>query len=80
MARTSEDHWQAYRRKMLRETEQFIEWGLRHPDEVNWIPSWPVGKSRVPSQVARWFYNTLLTSGDEGGLRGLWRRRLGRRR
>lgn len=66
---------------MLAETERFIEWGLRHPELVNWIPAKPVGAGGFPVAVAQWFYRTVF-SGNGDSRRDTWRRmlRLGFRR
>ena len=75
MGPTGEEDWQAYRRRMLAETEQFIEWGLRHPEQVDWIPIKPIGEGAFPRKVADWFYQTIFAGdGDEGA--GFWRRKL----
>ena len=75
MSGTGEDIWQQHRRAMLAETERFIEWGLRHPELVNWIPAKPVASGGFPRKGADWFYATVLS--DVGGRRtGHWRRKL----
>ena len=53
--------WDQYRRRMLRETEAFIEWGLANPDKVVDIPAKPVGQGGFPAEVGRWFWNVMLT-------------------
>ncbi|NLF32751.1 MAG: hypothetical protein GX591_17900 [Planctomycetes bacterium] len=55
-----EQEWLAYRRKMIAETERFIEWGLKHPDLVTWIPSKPVNQGGYPRRVATWFYSVVF--------------------
>jgi hypothetical protein len=52
--------WEEHRRRMLRETEAFIEWGLAHPDEVIDIPAKPVGEGGFPAEVGKWFWNVVL--------------------
>jgi hypothetical protein len=52
--------WEEHRRRMLRETEAFIEWGLAHPDEVIDIPAKPVGQGGFPPEVGKWFWNVIL--------------------
>lgn len=80
MKATGEEAWQAYRRAMLKETEQFIEWGLRHPELVNWIPAKPVGAGGFPRQVCEWFYRTVFSgSGESEGWRQRLRRAVSRR-
>ena len=55
-----EDEWTAYRKEMLAETERFIEWGLRNPDRVHWIPAKPMGSGTFPRKVADWFYTSVF--------------------
>lgn len=71
------ESWEEQRRRMLEETEQFIEWGLRHPELVHWIPSKPVGAGGFPRQVAAWFYDTVFSSEESDGF---WRRLRGVKR
>ena len=75
MGPTGEDSWQSYRRKMLAETEHFIEWGLRHPELVNWIPAKLEGTGRFPRKVTNWFYQTVF-SGQDSRHGHIWRDRL----
>ncbi|MFW6133829.1 MAG: hypothetical protein ACOC8F_08025 [Planctomycetota bacterium] len=56
------ESWQAYRRKMIRQTEVFIEYYLRHPEEVIPIPVKPARDGAFPAAVGRWFWNTVLRS------------------
>lgn len=55
--------WVAYRREMIAETERFIEWGLKHPELVTWIPSKPVDQEGYPRRIASWFYSTVFRRG-----------------
>lgn len=66
MGMKNQENWEAYRQQMLDETSRFIEWGLAHPDEVNWIPAKPVDKGSYPSEVATWFWSTVLSESREG--------------
>ena len=75
MKGASQDNWQRHRREMLAETERFIEWGLRHPERVHWIPAKPVSRGDFPRKVADWFYNTVL-SGAAGQPSEYWRDKL----
>ena len=75
MAQTGEDNWQIYRRKMLAETERFIEWGLRNPTLVNWIPAKKVDARGFPKKVTDWFYQTVFSDGEAPQVR-FWRQRL----
>ena len=75
MAQTGEDNWQVYRRQILAETERFIEWGLRNPGLVNWIPAKKMDGRGFPQKVTDWFYQTVFADGD-GPRARFWRRRL----
>ncbi len=72
MSLASHEGWQQYRRRMLRETERFIEWGLAHPDEVVPIPTKRVEDGGFPAQVGAWFWDlVLLRRGDARSRRWL---------
>jgi hypothetical protein len=62
MRAASGETWQQYRRRIIRETERFIEWGLAHPDEVIEIPMKPASEGGFPRKVGEWFWTTVLTS------------------
>lgn len=62
MAKNYAKSWDEYRRDMIRETERFIEYGLKHPELVIEIPAKPVGDGGYPRQVADWFWHVVLTS------------------
>jgi hypothetical protein len=55
------ESWQQYRRRMIRETERFIEFHLRHPECIIEIPAKPVGQGGFPKQVSDWFWRMVLT-------------------
>lgn len=74
MPYTSEESWQEYRRRMLRETERFIEYGLRHPDEVIEIPAKLVGRGGFPAAMSQWFWGVVLTSRTDTRLEKLRQR------
>jgi len=77
MARSLEEAWQAYHREMIRETEQFIEWGLAHPDEVIEIPAKPAGEEGFPREVSDWFYSIVLRDpAEDTSTLARWRRKL----
>jgi hypothetical protein len=63
---------------MLDQTSRFIEWGLKHPELVVWIPTKVVGTGGFPRRVADWFWAAALSSRADGTLRR-WRDRLLRR-
>ena len=54
--------WIAIRRRMLRETEVFLEEGLRHPERQLVIPAIPVGRTRFPRGFAHLFWSQILGS------------------
>lgn len=54
------ESWDEYRRRMLRETERFIEYGLAHPEDIIEIPAKPVGTEGFPRQISDWFWQTVL--------------------
>ena len=74
MSQSSQESWREYRSRLLTETSQFIEWGLRHPHLVRWIPAKPMGEGGFPRQVADWFWQAMLSDG--AGRIGRWRDRL----
>lgn len=78
MDNRSRESWDEYRKRMLAETSRFIEWGLRHPELVVWIPVKPVDEGGFPRRVADWFWGAVLSTRADGPLRG-WRDRLLRR-
>jgi len=63
---------------MLAQTSRFIEWGLRHPELVVWIPVKLADREGFPQRVADWFWGVALSTGREG-LLTRWRDRLLRR-
>lgn len=54
--------WQTYREAMLAETARFIEWGLAHPDEVEWIPAKITEQGGYPQAVSQWFWGVVLSA------------------
>jgi hypothetical protein len=50
---------------MIAETERFIDWGLRHPDQVTPIPFKPVGQGGFPQEAADWFYSIVLSDPEK---------------
>jgi|GEM_PF-899552 len=74
-----EESWRAHQREIIAETERFINWGLRHPDEVTPIPFKPVGQGGFPQGAADWFYSIVLSDpeNDTSSL-AKWRARLKR--
>ena len=74
MSHSPRESWQQYRKRLLAETSRFIEWGLRHPELVTWIPAKPVGGGGFPRRVAEWFWQAALSDGS--GRLGRWRDKL----
>ena len=70
----SKETWEQYRRRILAETSRFIEWGLKHPDEVIWIPAKPAGDGGFPRRVGEWFWTAVLS--PDGGRMQKWREKL----
>ena len=60
MAETFRETWEQKRQRMLDETSRFIEWGLRHPEQVIPIPTKAVGAGGFPSKVGQWFWTVVL--------------------
>jgi len=57
--RTTVD-WVQIRRRMLRETEEYITDGLQHPEHTIRIPVLVVGKGRFSLNYARVFWERML--------------------
>lgn len=85
MSRYQYETFEEYRRRILRDTERFIEWGLRNPDKVIEIPAKRIDKQAFPSEVGRWFWNVVLATRTDSTIvrfremllakpRDLWRR------
>ncbi len=51
------DQW---RQRMLDDTSRFIEWGLQHPDQVEWIPRHRVGSATFPNRLKDAFWSIIL--------------------
>jgi len=54
--------WHEQRKRMLRETSRFIEWGLKHPELTIQIPAKPIGEGGFPKAVGEWFWGVALTT------------------
>jgi hypothetical protein len=61
--RTNEN-FEQFRRRMLAETSQFIEWGLKNPDKVEWIPRHKVGAAAFPDRLKRIFWGIVFANKD----------------
>jgi tryptophan 2,3-dioxygenase len=53
-----------WREQMIEETQRFIEWGLQHPDKVEWIPRHRVGQGGFSERVKNVFW-MLIASNEE---------------
>jgi hypothetical protein len=56
------ESWVMIRARMLRETELFLEEGLREPDKQLRIPAIPVGSGAFPRGFADVFWSQVLGS------------------
>jgi hypothetical protein len=56
------ESFEQYRQRMLDDTSRFIEWGLAHPDQVEWIPRHRVGQGDFPERLKNVFWSLLLTN------------------
>jgi len=54
------ESWAALRRRMLRETEVFLEEGLRRGDREYVIPAIRVGAGTFPAGLAEAFWSRVL--------------------
>jgi hypothetical protein len=52
------------RRRILAETEGFLEYGLRHPEHAVRIPRHRVGLGRFPRAFALAFWYRILSDGS----------------
>ena len=55
-----DETYEQWRQRLLDETSQFIEWGLKHPEQVRWIPMHPVGRSSFPERLKSIFWSVVL--------------------
>jgi hypothetical protein len=60
----TDENFEQFRRRMLADTSRFIEWGLKHPDKVEWIPRHRVGASAFPERVKAIFWNLVFANRD----------------
>lgn len=59
-----EETFEAWRERMLAETSRFIEWGLRHPEKIEWIPMHPVGRGSFSERLKGVFWSLVLDNPD----------------
>lgn len=62
LPRTRWESWEIIRARMLRETEAFLEDGLRNPQGRVIIPALPVGRGRFPRAFAHLFWSQVLAT------------------
>ncbi len=60
LRRIIHEDWETLRRRMLRETEEYLSDGLRHPDTVVRIPAVRVGRGFFPRAYAVLFWRRVL--------------------
>ena len=80
MTDSRHETWEQYRRRIIREAEVYIEWGLNHPEETIPLPMKPAGDGGFPAQVGRWFWDTVLSRKQDSNVRRWLGRLRGRRR
>ncbi len=56
------ESWVILRARMLRETELYLEEGLRNPEQHPRIPAIPVGSGSFPRGLAEIFWSQVLGS------------------
>jgi hypothetical protein len=61
-SRMSPEMWAAMRRRMIQETEEFINDGLGHPDHCVYIPRREVGTGGWSVAFASVFWSQVLAS------------------
>jgi hypothetical protein len=52
--------FEQWRARMLEETGRFIAWGLKHPEEVQWIAKHPVGGGGFSERLKRVFWRMVV--------------------
>lgn len=62
LTRTSNENWLVLRRRMIAETESFLEDGLRHPQRCFVIPTKEVGKGGWSVAFASVFWSQVLAT------------------
>jgi hypothetical protein len=54
--------YEQWRSRMLRETAAFIEFGLKHPDQIEWIPKHPVGQGSFSTRLKALVWSLILSN------------------
>jgi hypothetical protein len=63
MVRTNNrnETFEQWRQRMLDETGRFIEWGLKNPEKVEWIPMHPVTRgARFSERLKNTFWSLVV--------------------
>jgi hypothetical protein len=55
-----QDVWEEERRRIIRETEQFLEHHLAHPEHTVRIPAVRIGAASFPVWASHWFWDKVL--------------------
>lgn len=63
--------WLLLRRRLIRETEAALLFGINHPRQVPRIPTVEVGSARFHPQFAREWWEQVLSLEGESGLPAL---------
>ncbi len=58
--RPSQDIYREVRKRMIRETEEYLTESLRHPERMVRIPAIPVGRASFTPQFAGAFWSQVL--------------------
>ena len=59
-----DETFEQWRQRMLDDTARFIEWGLKHPDKVEWIPRHRVGAGVFSDRVKNIFWALVMANDD----------------
>lgn len=62
MRRSNEEYWAILAQRMLRDTEVFLEEGLRCPERCIWIPTREVGAGGWSVSFASVFWSQVLAT------------------
>jgi hypothetical protein len=60
LRRRIHEDWETIRRRMLRETEEYLKDALEHPDLAVHIPAHPVGRGSFPRAFCIAFWQRVL--------------------
>ena len=58
------ENFEQWRQHMLDETSRFVEWGLAHPEQFDWIPRHPVGLGGFSERVKTVFWGIVWSRKD----------------